>query len=278
MKDWKLPVGLIVIIIFAWLTSWGLISNFIEAPGDRGVFGDMFGAVNSLFSGLAFAGLIYTILLQKNELGLQRQELELTRRELKGQKEAMEAQNKQIELQSFEGTFFQMLKLHNELLDSIEFRNRNDGSYKARDCFSIVWKEKRDKLTRSYCDNSKERREEIKTGYSELWDMYESNFGHYFRSLYTIIKFIDNAKIENRKHYANIVRAQLSSHELLLMYYNCIYFDASKFKPFIEKYALLKHLPGFEIQEKMDFDFYKSSAFGSNCQRIKKQTGFYLYI
>jgi hypothetical protein len=48
----------------------------------RGQFGDMFGAVNTLFSGLAFAGLIYAIFLQRKELELQRDELKLTRTEL----------------------------------------------------------------------------------------------------------------------------------------------------------------------------------------------------
>lgn len=48
----------------------------------RGQFGDVFGSVNALFSGLAFAGFIYTVFLQREELALQRNELELTRQEL----------------------------------------------------------------------------------------------------------------------------------------------------------------------------------------------------
>ena len=56
----------------------------------RGTFGDMFGAVNTLFSGLAFAGVIYAILLQRKELSLQRKELELTRGELERSAEAQE--------------------------------------------------------------------------------------------------------------------------------------------------------------------------------------------
>jgi hypothetical protein len=59
---------------------------------DRGTFGDMFGAVNALFSGLAFAGVIYTILLQRHELALQRKELELTREELSRSADAQAAQ------------------------------------------------------------------------------------------------------------------------------------------------------------------------------------------
>ncbi|MEX2553887.1 MAG: hypothetical protein WD627_12920 [Actinomycetota bacterium] len=49
----------------------------------RGLFGDMFGALNVTFSGLAFAGVIYAIILQAEELGLQRSELHLTRNELR---------------------------------------------------------------------------------------------------------------------------------------------------------------------------------------------------
>jgi len=39
---------------------------------ERDQFGDMFGALNALFSGLAFGGIIYTIRQQKEELELQR--------------------------------------------------------------------------------------------------------------------------------------------------------------------------------------------------------------
>ena len=48
-----------------------------------GTFGDSFGVINALFSGCAFAGIIYSIYLQNKELRLQRQELSLQRKELK---------------------------------------------------------------------------------------------------------------------------------------------------------------------------------------------------
>ena len=46
-----------------------------------GNFGDKFGAVNALFSGLALFGIIVSILIQQKELNLQRNELKETRRE-----------------------------------------------------------------------------------------------------------------------------------------------------------------------------------------------------
>lgn len=61
----------------------------------RGQFGDIFGGVNALFTGLAFAGVIYTILLQRRELELQREELRLNRVELS---RSAQAQADQVEM------------------------------------------------------------------------------------------------------------------------------------------------------------------------------------
>jgi hypothetical protein len=81
------PLGPLVVAAVCIGVAW-ICTPFVAAQlvgGDwivRGQFGDTFGSINSLFSGLAFAGIIYTVLLQRQELTLQRRELELTRREL----------------------------------------------------------------------------------------------------------------------------------------------------------------------------------------------------
>jgi hypothetical protein len=102
-KDRKKTRCLIItgfsVIIVLWLASWLLL--IVDEPVVRGTTGDMFGAVNALFSGLAFAGIIITILLQRKELSLQRDELILTREELKRTADAQErseiALNRQAE-------------------------------------------------------------------------------------------------------------------------------------------------------------------------------------
>ncbi|MFT3676582.1 MAG: hypothetical protein QM781_11835 [Chitinophagaceae bacterium] len=43
-------------------------------PNDRANFGSMFGAASALFSGLGYAGLIYTILLQSKSMKAQQEE------------------------------------------------------------------------------------------------------------------------------------------------------------------------------------------------------------
>ncbi|MCK9618997.1 MAG: putative phage abortive infection protein [Methylobacter sp.] len=273
MKSWILPV-LVFFIVGIWGTSGFLL---IDNP-DRGTIGDMFGAVNALFSGLAFAGLIYTIFLQKNELGLQRKELELTREELRGQRETMQAQNEQITLQNFEGTFFQMLRLHNELLNSIDFTTgggENAVKVQAgRDCFMMAWQRYKPLFAKDAEQvDSEQRYEQINAAYLKLWTKYEGEFGHYFRSLYNVIKFVNNSHVKDKKHYTNIVRAQLSGQELLILLYNCIYHDDSKFTPLIEKYALLKHVPYKALSSMLDIEFYQSSAFGDEYPHKKQILG-----
>ena len=58
---WFILCGIVVL----WFTSWGLINTFIIET-DRGAFGDMFGAVNALFSGLALAGVVIAIFMLPN--------------------------------------------------------------------------------------------------------------------------------------------------------------------------------------------------------------------
>lgn len=85
---------------------------------------------------------------------------------------------------------------------------------------------------------------------------------HYFRSLYNIFKLIDNASVKDHKTYTNIVRAQLSTYELLLVFYNCAARPSSKFTPLIEKYALFKHLDKSQLIDQEDKSLFKSSAYG----------------
>jgi hypothetical protein len=75
---WVFLVGVILLWVTAGLVLWFAFPNLEE----RGQFGDMFGAVNALFSGLAMGGVVFAILLQRRELRLQREELRMQREEL----------------------------------------------------------------------------------------------------------------------------------------------------------------------------------------------------
>lgn len=91
---WGIAFFIIFIILgspFFALALNGLTNLFNEEDlKSLAAYGDSFGGLNALFSGLAFAGLIWTIILQRNELSLQRLELSETRKELKKSAEAQE--------------------------------------------------------------------------------------------------------------------------------------------------------------------------------------------
>jgi hypothetical protein len=72
-------LGLVSVTL--WGLNWFLLQTFVPDPAGRGQFGDMFGSVNALFTALAFAGLAYTILLQREELAQQREAIAESMRE-----------------------------------------------------------------------------------------------------------------------------------------------------------------------------------------------------
>ncbi len=83
------------VIVLIWAAGGVLVYHW-KAPADRASFGEMFGAVNALFSGLAFAGVICAILLQREDLALQRNELQLTREQHAASAKANQAAAKSL--------------------------------------------------------------------------------------------------------------------------------------------------------------------------------------
>lgn len=97
----KHPYSLSLSLIFIFFVLYFFIVRyFYPVLLDRANFGDMFGGVNALFSGFAFLGVIYAIILQREELKLQRKELELTRKELNRTAEAQEKSEKALSKQA----------------------------------------------------------------------------------------------------------------------------------------------------------------------------------
>lgn len=85
MKDnyLKLFGGVAVSLLLMTIIYPLILSHFISLPNDKGVFGDSFGALNAVFSALALSGVIVSIYMQRNEMGLQRDEMISSRYEYK---------------------------------------------------------------------------------------------------------------------------------------------------------------------------------------------------
>lgn len=225
--------------------------------GERGQFGDMFGAVNALFAGCAFGGVIWAITLQNNQLELQREELAQTRQEIKGQKEQLEAQDQTLKKQNFERSFFQLLNFHDNIVNSLHIRGGGSSAgFDGRACFGTLL---------GGFQNQYKSGAEINDNWEEFFKHVQSFVGHYFRNLYNCVKFVDQdvflRDFESKKSYTNLIRAQLSSQELGLLFYNCLSHRGSKFKHLVERYSLLKHMDKSHLIKKGHEDLYDKRAF-----------------
>jgi hypothetical protein len=245
---------------------WALSGWFLYSDPNRGTFGDMFGAANSLFSGLAFAALIFTVWMQREELNLQRRELELTREEIIGQKQQMEVQNRTLSHQAFEHTFFELLQVHTRIVEIIDVIDDSGRVTKSRDCFRLFYKRlTKIFLTKIAQETPKDPLPLLKNIYLEFYEAHQDEIGHYFRHLYHIIKFVKNSSVEEKKRYTTFVRGQLSSYELALLFYSCLSeLGSEKFKPLIEEFSLLKNLPTKLLLDETHKDLYASNAYDSS--------------
>lgn len=99
MKTIKLS-WLLGAVVFAWLLAFAALCIAMPDWERRGQFGDMFGALNVLFSGFAFAALYFTISLQQQQLKQQGEQLQLQREELRLQREEMVASREELSRQA----------------------------------------------------------------------------------------------------------------------------------------------------------------------------------
>lgn len=256
--DFTLFFAMAALVFCIWKAGWIWIDENIKSVGEetasqaRGLFGDKFGAVNALFSGLAFAGIILTLLLQRRELSQSRSELSH---------------------QQFDNAFFNLLRLHIDITSKISYSGENgrkafvalyerikvsNPDFSAYLALQKIQKERiralRDNpvvdsvqypelltsditnLTMSltgglraidgYLDEDLEMHERIiAEAYGKVASQAIDDFAHYYRNLYHILRFIDKSKlisVGEKKEYSKFVRAQLSDVELVTIFYNSL--------------------------------------------------------
>lgn len=230
-----------------------------------GQFGDSAGAINALFSGLAFAGVIITILIQNYD-----------------SKRESESSNRI----RFENIFFQMLSLQQEIVRDLSYtEDMNEKiinkkgelfAYRkvkehisGRELFTYFYENKQ------FITEDENSRKIVVHGLKELFQIekdksiYEeivipTYFDHYFRHLYRIVKFVDQTPFlpkddfNTRYNYIGILRSQLSKDELIFLFYNGLSsYGSEKFKALIEKYAILKNIRLDLLANDEDIELYE---------------------
>lgn len=237
------------------------ITAFLEASGPRlGTFGDFFGGVvNPLLTFGTLVGLAITILLQRIQIREARAEATASRH--------------YAQTQAFETTFFHLLNLHAENIQNLTFDpsvirsprpptlNRplavllSTPTYEVepapapppvhgRAVFGEILRSTKRGTSRGVSQLAVYRR--LQREHNEV-------LGHYFRNLYQILNLVNSFAVEGteqeryriRKRYTNILRAQMSTHELAVLLLNCTFgtVDDGKFRNLLIWWKFLEHLP-----------------------------------
>jgi hypothetical protein len=190
-----------IVVITIWLGSlyWIFYPQWsAEKDHVMGTLGDSFGILNTLFSGLAFAGLVYTIYLQKKEL--------------KETRDVFIEQSKIFQQQRFDDSFYKMIDLlqstRTEMLKvSIGY---NEISFFENIYHNI-----------NGCDQTLKDAaliEEISKQFS--FRTSRSLYSRYYRTFMTILKLIvaKHKEINLRKEdYNAILISQMDSFEVSIM-------------------------------------------------------------
>jgi len=264
-RNWTL-VLFFVISIFAifsifWVGYVYIKNARLALPdelADLALLGDYVGGIlGSILSFFSLILLLVTIIIQS-------QELKNSTYELKNVSNALKRQN-------FEGTFFQLLNLHHNLVSGLTIEN-GTKLIKGRNCFihffhalKYAYDEEIKEIEQtiairksnnlSYADLSSilnNSQEIIRKSYKKFYVRgNQEKLEHYFRNLYQMILFVESHKIyistQAKEDYLNIVRAQLSGFELILIFYNGLYLlyerGEEEFYQAMEAYPLLKSLP-----------------------------------
>lgn len=284
IKEWWI-YGLIVILatlliykVQDFYFSKHSLSCVSEKIEELGQMGDFFGGMlNPILAFLSFCLLLITIKIQSKELKNSTEELAKSSK-------ALEEQSKSLKLQNFETTFFNMISLHNEIVNNISIDVKYDFIYSStkHEKVSISYTKqpniytKRKAIDEIYLSfhsfiRTKNAFRKPTKAYDLCHEVFQDILGHYFGNIYQILKFIHTTENIDKEKYSSLFRAQFSSQELGLLFFHCSgSIGSRKFKPLMEEFEFFEHL---DIQND-NFDFilsleiYKISAFGKNQKSI----------
>ena len=273
---WSAKAGICLVVvagIAVLFYLWGAVffPKWIPSVLKRGQWGDSFGVVTAFVTALAFIGLIWTIrqnskqiAIQQKELKIQIEEQRLMREEVAGQTKLFAAQSRTLQLQSFENSFFQLLGLYNNIVNSIELVVV-ERKLVGRKCFHEFFNGLRGGLGGGSGKEKQEVLKYIDETYEKLFSVFPI-IGQYFRNLCNIFKFVDESDLieeRKKKRYTDLIRAQLSSDELKVLFCACLSTREADFKPLVEKYAVLEDMDFAHPFEERHRTLFEESAYKS---------------
>lgn len=269
MKTNRIVIGVAILVAVLWFGLpfflYFLFEQSVIASEERGQFGDMYGVLTSLFSGLTIVGLIYTIILQREDIGIARSalrkqnaELKLNREELRQTRKEFKQQNETMKLQGFENTFFKLIEIYQNNVRQfhIQYGLVSQITFSGKMAFEMLVKNEitevkfRESLS-SDTTGVPEQNLEMHIGgpfsltnfYAKIYLQNESYLFSYFSTIEEVLQFIDNSNLieEEKLRYISIFRSQLSPYEMVLIGFHILnrVIEHMPLKGLVRKYKLL---------------------------------------
>jgi len=208
-------------IIVVWGLYWYLVSSILCDYTTRGQFGDMFGAINALFTGLAFAGLIVTIIQQSKELRIQSTELFNQSGALKISSQQFVEQNNTLKRQQFETMLFNVVAILNQQLNNSRL-TASGKEYSGREIFDVI----KGEVARFIGDwkyTQPEHYSDFRIRYYHAYNLYGYFLTPYVSNVLMVLQVVDSSDFidhEKKLNYIRLFFSMLSDFEKTFLFYH----------------------------------------------------------
>lgn len=294
------PVWLQVMIALVALSAIAMLIKYLSTFGVQtsrsqevwGQFGDFFGGIlNPLLSSLTLAAVLVTLRLQAKEL-------RAAQLESRRANEHLEKQANYIRTQNFESVFFRLLDVHMSAKANVtvgELSGKAAFEHLKRVTFPILHEVNNRERTAGLDD----RAEWLNVIGYEIRRCTGDSLNVYCRGMYQLLKYVDtyegfyseasvpqviesefkeltpSQKFQQRREqdrnyrpiyyakrqYVNMLRAQLTSLELTVLYLVFLTEECRELKNLAEKYSLFKGVHTSRLKPGFGNEFYSYLAF-----------------
>jgi len=207
--------------IFYWVSSAAGWTE-INQPG-------VWSSIQTLFSGLAFAGLITAILFQSREIKLQKAEIQSTEKMIQVQNDELRLQNDINNLRRSEELFFHLLTLRQNVISVLRVIEDLGDSKTGSECFPVITDGMRSSYGKLPTDWSKVRItpawrksevERLSKSTNHAKKHLRGNLEPYFKNMAYLITLAAKMDWDKKEpEYIPIIHSQLSESEYTVLFY-----------------------------------------------------------
>lgn len=203
--------------------------KFATEPGAFGTFGDYIGGALGAFTGLLSVIFLYFTYSKQLEI--------------------YSEQKRQTEQQQFEQTFFHLLDNFINLREHLKNEEERSEGLAYLHSVRLLIEKDIDRVCKEKDSfnvlNNVATRNKIEEVYKTAFISESDQLGHYFRSLYHLLKYIEEhcPKDVKKKMYFDLVQAQMNTDELYLTCLNGISsYGRKKLRPLLNDSSFLENL------------------------------------